>query len=516
MRTLEQFGQWADLFPETILLVDTDGVILAMNAAARRRLSSHEISAGQTTLLTMCAEPRGQLQEYLRACIRTRTFLPGAFSLVSANGEKTAYRAEGALYAAREEGAPAQLLLRLMPRESAASRFVALNQKIDELSREVERRRRVELALEDEHRHKDEFLAMLGHELRNPLAPIRAALELTAFPQCSDEMRQRAQDIMTRQVDHLTYLVDELLDVARIATGKITLNKVLVDVASIIERAAELCAPMMRENEQQLVIERAGEPLFVYGDVQRLTQTVGNLLNNAAKYTQSGGCIRVETLRRGDQVEIVVRDNGIGIHPTILPRIFDVFSQSARTLARSEGGLGVGLTLVRRLVEQHGGSVDAMSDGPGKGSEFRLALPLAAKPHDEERHAIADKPAAALPGRRILVVDDNPDAAETLGELLRLLGHETFIASNGEEGIASAVCHRPHAAFLDIGLPGMDGYMLARALRARPETAKMMLIALTGYGQSDDMQKTREAGFDHHLVKPARVDRINEVLASIG
>ncbi|HYD79513.1 MAG TPA: ATP-binding protein [Paucimonas sp.] len=515
MLSLKQFHQCVDVFPEAILLLDTDGVILALNPAARHQLTAYAIEAGQTSLTDICSESQEQINRYLRYCKRTKSFVPGVLTLISREGESVAFRAEGALYGLQEGMTPSQLLLRLTPKHVAESRFTVLNQQIVKLSREIEGRRRAELELMAEHRRKDEFLAMLGHELRNPLAPISAALELLAMPNTADATRQYAQDILGRQVDHLIRLVDELLDVARISTGKITLKMEAVEVNSVVYRAIELCEPLISEKAHRFSTELAPEPLYVRGDLQRLTQVVGNVLNNAAKYTERGGAIRLTVRKIDDRVEILVKDNGMGIHPAIMPRIFDVFSQSERSLARSEGGLGVGLTVVRQLVEQHGGSVTAFSEGLERGSEFRISLPLAPEQPAQDLPAPSSLPEVTGAGRAILVVDDNHDAAIMLAELLRLFGNDVTVATNGSEAIAAATQAKPSVIFLDLGLPGMNGFAVAKELRSALDATRTTLIAVTGYGQQEDVRKTREAGFDHHLVKPVDINRINNILSSL-
>jgi PAS domain S-box-containing protein len=367
--------------------------------------------------------------------------------------------------------------------------------------------------LEIEHQRKDEFLAMLGHELRNPLAPIKSALELQAMPNASDDIRYRAMGIMNRQITHLTRLVDELLDVGRISSGKIILQSEVLDIGTVIRRAIELTAPLIQEKRHTLISDIAPEVMHVKGDLHRLTQVVGNVLNNAAKYTEHNGTIHLSSRRVDEQVEISVQDNGMGIPAMLLPRVFDIFTQSERALARSEGGLGVGLTVVRRLVEQHSGTVTVYSDGPGKGSHFRILLPLASAPLQQHAH----QPASPITTdwRKILVVDDNNDAATMLAEMLRLLGNEVRVASAGEEAISMMNQEQPHVVLLDIGLPGMDGYAIARTLRANIVFTNVSLIAVTGYGQPEDLRKSREAGFDHHLVKPIDMNRLQKILAEI-
>ena len=367
--------------------------------------------------------------------------------------------------------------------------------------------------LEDEHRRKDEFLAMLGHELRNPMSAIKSALELQRAPQATAAMLERAGGVLHRQVRHLTRLVDELLDLSRISTGKISLRLEVLDVSRIIRDALELADPLLQEKRHRLVVEQAAEALQVNGDLHRLIQVIGNLLNNAAKYTQQNGTIHLATRRIGNDVQISVRDNGMGILPALLPRVFDIFTQSERALARSEGGLGVGLAVVHRLVQQHGGTVAVSSEGPGMGSEFRILLPLS----QTDAAMVPMSPASVVPGRRkILVVDDNEDAATMVAELLRALGNDVVIAFAGKEAIAVVERENPSVVVLDIGLPDMDGYMVARALRANAALPGLTLIALTGYGQPEDIRKSHDAGFDHHLIKPLDLDSLLGILAGIA
>tara|TARA_R100000306_G_scaffold59813_1_gene59200 strand:+ start:985 stop:2577 length:1593 start_codon:yes stop_codon:yes gene_type:complete len=508
-----QFHQFADVLPESVILVDTDGRVLALNKSAQRHLAPYNIQAGKSDLTVLCREGPEQILQYLRACSRTRSFIPGSLSFGETTGKTVIFRAEGALFAREGLKAPHQLLIRLQPREARGGRFIALNQQIKQLSLEVDRRRRAELQLLEEQRRKDEFLAMLGHELRNPLSPIKAALQLQNFANVSDDAKARSMDIVNRQVDHLTRLVDDLLDVARITRGMILLKSERLEVGSIIYRASELCQPVIQEKEQRLSIEMAGEPLYVQGDLQRLTQVVGNVLNNAAKYTQRGGSIQLIVLREDSYVNIVVADNGMGIDPALLPHVFDVFSQSERTIARSEGGLGVGLTIVKRIVEQHGGMVSVSSAGLGEGSEFRVVLPLGDAPPMPELPEQARLPNTGS-GLRVLVVDDNADAGLMLAELLRLTGYTVDLAENGQQALSAADTFAPDVILLDIGLPDMSGYDVARAIRSSAGRTNPLLVALTGYGQAEDIRKAMAAGFDHHLVKPADINRLMEILAA--
>jgi PAS domain S-box-containing protein len=355
------------------------------------------------------------------------------------------------------------------------------------------------------NRAKDEFMAMLGHELRNPLSPILTALQMMKLR--GDEVHGKERAIIERQVRHLARLVDDLLDVSRITRGKVELKKDRVLLGDIVTQAVEVASPLFEERVHRLFTEvPAG--LAVVGDEHRLTQVLSNLLTNAAKYTPPGGRIDVIAREEDGKAVIKVKDTGKGIPPDLLSRVFDMFVQGYRTPDRSGGGLGLGLSIVRMLVSMHGGEVTARSDGAGHGSEFEVTLPLdATTGHAEARPAANGGGAAARirPGRRVLVVDDNRDAAELLAEALRMEGYETQVAFDGPSALRLAAEFRPELAFLDIGLPVMDGYDLARRLRAM-EQGPLVLVAVTGYGQPSDRARSTEAGFDEHLVKPIGID----------
>jgi len=370
--------------------------------------------------------------------------------------------------------------------------------------------------LEHADRQKDEFLSMLAHELRNPLAPIRSAVAvLRRFKEVGHDA-QRAHDVIDRQVTHLARLVDDLLDVSRITRGKIVMKMETLDVQTVIATALETSRPHLEALSHQLNVQLPEAPLLVNADHARLAQVLANLLNNAAKFTPRGGTIWLSTTREADQAIFRVRDTGIGIPPEMLERIFELFTQVEQSLDRSQGGLGIGLTIVQRLVEMHGGRVEARSGGPGCGSEFTVRLPavaFAASPEPgEEPPSQVELTREAL---RVLVVDDNVDAADSLGWLLRLSGHNTKIAYDGPGAIEAALAFRPQALILDLGLPGLDGYHVARRLRQEPSVQSALFVALSGYGRDEDQRRSSEAGFDHHFIKPVDVNCLLEVL-SIG
>jgi two-component system, sensor histidine kinase len=374
---------------------------------------------------------------------------------------------------------------------------------------EVGRRER---ALEEADRRKDEFLATLAHELRNPLAPVVNALQILRL--APDEATSaRARAIMERQLRQLVRLVDDLLDVSRITTGKLTIKSQRFELGVAIHNAVETVSPLVTSMRHELDVEAACDHIFVEGDATRLSQVFANLLNNAAKYTPAGGRIVLRCELAGDGVVVSIRDNGIGIERGMLAPIFDMFAQADHSLERKTAGLGVGLTLARRLVELHGGRLEARSDGLGKGSEFVVRLPLAQRtPELGEASVMAAGASPAANAQRILLVDDNTDFSTSLAELLRAFGHDVRIAASGAEGLGVAADYRPKFGFLDIGMPGMNGYDLARAMRALPGGEAIVLTAVTGWGQEADRQRARESGFDHHLTKPVEVDRIRAIL----
>ena len=368
-------------------------------------------------------------------------------------------------------------------------------------------------ALREADRRKDEFLATLAHELRNPLAPIRNALEILRIAGSDPEKARKAREMMERQVSQMVRLVDDLLDVSRITTGKLTVRKAVIDLHGVVRDAVETARPFIESRRHALELELPGEPVLVEGDRTRLAQVFSNLLNNAAKYTEPGGRITLALARDAREAVVRVRDTGIGLSRESIADIFDMFVQVDRTLERSQAGLGVGLTLARRLVELHEGRIDVKSEGPGKGSEFVVRLPLSSS-----EEARAAQPAAAAgegAARRILLADDNVDFANSLAQLLAARGHDVRVAHDGATALAQAEEFAPQVAFVDIGMPKVHGYEVARRLRALPRTAGCLLVALTGWGQENDRKRSREAGFDRHLVKPVDPEQIEAILAGL-
>ncbi len=371
-------------------------------------------------------------------------------------------------------------------------------------------------ALQEAGHRKDEFLAMLAHELRNPLAPIRTAVQLLRLKELSEPHRNRARDVIERQVEHLVNLIDDLLDVSRITRGMITLQLEPVLIGAIVARAVETARPAIDAHRHVLEIDLPDELISVEGDKTRLVQVIANILHNAAKFMDPGGRIQLSVRREGPNVAIKISDVGIGIAPDLIPRIFELFTQVHSKSERAQGGLGIGLALVRRLTEMHGGSVSVHSDGPGRGAAFTVRLPVMASPlavlssQRKEPGVIPE-----VEPQRILVADDNHDAAEALSLQLQLAGHDVRTAHDGAEAVAIARTFDPDIVLLDLGMPKMDGYEAARELRLRSnEGRRLTLIALTGWGQQQDRDRTADAGFDEHLVKPVAEAQLFKALAA--
>jgi PAS domain S-box-containing protein len=408
-----------------------------------------------------------------------------------------------------KEGRPIDVSVTISPVRDETGTIVGASK----VARDITLQKQVQRELHEADERKNEFLAILAHELRNPLGPIRHAVKILRAHTPSPEELDWATNIIDRQTEHMTRLVEDLLDVSRISRGTIELRRERVDVAAIIKSAVEASSALMERNRHQIKVITPAQPLYVEGDVTRLTQVVTNLLDNAAKFTDPGGKVWLSGEREGDMAVIRVKDSGIGIPSEMLPRIFDMFTQSGKSLERSQGGLGVGLGLVERLVKLHGGTVTAYSAGAGHGSQFTIRLPLA-----PAQKGATERPEAPLRGAatrcRVLLVDDNVDSVDSLAMLLRMLGHECETASDGEAALKKAEEFRPDVAILDIGLPKVNGYDLAKQIRQRAWAKDVVLVALTGWGQAQHRLRSQESGFNHHLTKPVEFDVLQQILAA--
>ena len=492
-RRAELRSAWLASIVETsddaIITKRIDGLIVSWNPAAQRLLGySAEEIIGQSIMTIIPPELREEEKHIMERLRR---------------GERIEHFDTVRL---TKQGQHVELSLTISPLKNSEGEVVGASK----IARDVGRRKALEKRLLDEYRLKDEFLAMLAHELRNPLAPLRTASEILAQVPAKEASSELAVATINRQVTHLTRLVDDLLDVSRITQGRIHLLCDPIDLASVIAQAVETVEPQLREKQHRLsVIAATGyQPLYVNGDFARLVQCIGNVLSNAAKFTDPGGEISVRTREENSTAVVEISDNGIGIDPELLPKIFDLFVQGDRTLDRSEGGLGIGLAIVKRLVQMHDGEVTASSVGRGQGSTLEIRLPRVAKPHARSPAAPTFKPSA----RRVLIVDDNTDAANSLAALLNLKGHETRAVYSGREALECFESFKPDVALIDIGLPEMDGYELVRRLRASAKGMRPRLVALTGYGQTEDRERARAAGFDDHLIKPVGLPELEGAL----
>jgi PAS domain S-box-containing protein len=384
------------------------------------------------------------------------------------------------------------------------------------ISIDISERKRAAEALREADRKKDEFLATLAHELRNPLAPIRNAVQVLIAKGPAIPELQWARDVIERQVQLMSRLLEDLLDVSRISRNKLELRMERVPLAAVVEAATETSRPLIEAGRHKLAVQLPADPIWLQADPVRLAQVFANLLNNAAKYTEEGGQIWLTAELRGNEITVSVKDSGIGIAAEMLPHVFEIFSQAEPALVRAQGGLGIGLSLVKRMVELHNGNIEVRSDGLGRGSEFLVHLPVAgaplvpesAPPREDSEHEVRAK-------RRVLIVDDNRDSAESLAKLLRIMGHEVDTAHDGEQAVEMAGAMRPEVVLLDIGLPKMNGYAAANTIRQQPWGKNMILIAVTGWGQEEDKQKSKEAGFDEHMVKPIDVRSLMNFLSEL-
>jgi PAS domain S-box-containing protein len=489
-----------------IITIDEQGKVESFNPAAEKLFGYARAEViGQNVKLLMPEPYHGEHDGYIANYVRT-----GQAKIIGIGREVVGRRKDGSTF----------------PMELAVSAFhIGPRRFFTGIVRDITERKRLEHELRqrldelaEADRQKNEFLAMLAHELRNPLAPICNALHLIKMPGADRLTVDEARDMMERQTHHLVRLVDDLLDVSRIIRGNIELRKEPVDLAMAVTRAVETAHPVIDAHGHQLNVSLPEHPVFVEADLVRMAQIIANLLTNAAKYTDVAGRIWLTVEREDDHGVVRVRDSGIGIAPEFLPRIFDVFIQGDRSLARSQGGLGIGLTLVKRLVEMHGGTVAASSAGLGEGSEFVIRLPALSEAQirtTQERPGVQSHVIHA-PKRRVLVVDDNVDAAKSIAMILKLSGYDVHCVHDGPTALEAAQAYRPDVVVLDIGLPGMSGYEVAQRLRERPEFKRTPLVAVTGYGQDEDRRLSKEAGIDHHLTKPVDPSALQRFVASFN
>jgi PAS domain S-box-containing protein len=477
-----------DKIPVMITMYEPNAKVLRLNAAFEQTVGWSTRSAAGVSLMEECyPDPsyRGRVREFMQSC---------------------------------REG---WLDIRMRTRDGRDIETSWANVRLSDSTQigiglDITKRKRVEQALKEADRRKDEFLATLAHELRNPLAPIRIAVQLLRMAGPLSPTAEEARDMIDRQVSQMVRLVDDLLDVSRITRGKLDLRKEQVDVTTVVQSALETARPLIERAGHALTATLPPEPVFLEADPVRLSQVIANLLTNAAKYTNAGGQIWLAVERLSDEVSVAVKDTGIGIAAEHLPRLFEMFSQVAPALERSQGGLGIGLALVKGLVEMHGGSVAASSAGLGKGSQFVVRLPV----------CVGTAPSKGVPPgngegvfpatkKKILVVDDNRDAADSLATMLRLLGHEIHATHDGLEAVEAAGAFRPDVVLLDIGLPTLNGYEAARRIREQPWGRQMVLVAISGWGQEEDKRRACQAGIDHHMTKPVTLADLERILAGI-
>jgi PAS domain S-box-containing protein len=487
----ERMRSVVDHVVDGIISIDEHGTVLTYNPAAER-IFGYERSdvVGQNVKMLMPEPYQGQHDDYIANYLRT-----GQAKIIGIGREVVGRRKDGTIF----------------PMELAISVF-KLGEKryFTGIVRDITERKQLEQQLQqrlndlaEADRQKNDFLAMLAHELRNPLAPLRNALHLMKMPGANGDAVTQARDMMERQLHHLVRLVDDLLDVSRIIRDKIELRKEPVDLAIAVARAVETAQPVVETQGHQLTISLPNQPVWVEADLLRLAQVIANLLTNAAKYTDKAGHISIVVEREQEEGVIRVRDTGVGIPAELLPRIFELFVQADHTLARSQGGLGIGLTLVKRLVELHAGTVSVTSEGANKGTEFAVRLPLLSQEQAKEASGpIVRSHVTDALRKRVLVVDDNVDAAESIAMILRVSGYDVRCIHDGVSVLQAAKVYRPDIVVLDIGLPGMNGYDVAKQLRQQVEFRHTPLVAVTGYGQDEDRSRSHEAGFNLHMTKP--------------
>ena len=486
-----------------IITIDERGVVESFNPSAERLFSYQpEEVVGQNIKVLMGEPYHSKHDGYLANYMRT-----GQAKIIGIGRGVEGRRKDGSTFP-MDLGISEFLL-------GERRYFVGVVRDITERKQAEERLRQLAAELSEADRRKDEFLATLAHELRNPLAPICNGLELMKLAGGQTADVEQTRSMIERQITQMVRLVDDLMDVSRISRGKLELRKEQISLVAVLNSAVETSRPLIEAMGHEFTVTLPKQPLIVDADMTRLAQVFLNLLNNAAKYSARGGHIQLNVEREGSDVVVTVKDTGIGIAADQLPRIFEMFMQVDRSLEKSQGGLGIGLTLVKRLVEMHGGRVEAKSEGPGKGSEFVVRLPVVIEASKPQGSGGEEEPAAQKSSLRILIVDDNKDAADSLGILLRFMGNDTRTAYDGQEGVDVAAEFRPNVVLFDIGMPKLNGYEACRRIREQPWGNGVVLIAVTGWGQAEDRRRSHEAGFDHHMVKPVDPQTLMKMLAGL-
>lgn len=478
---------------DAIISKDFNGIIMTWNASAQRILGYTAEEAIGKHISLIIPEDRFEEETGIITSIRS--------------GRRVEHFETVRL---GKSGKLVNLSITVSPIRDASGKIVGASK----VARDITERIEIENALRESERRKDEFLAILAHELRNPLAPLRNALAIFRSGKANEGTQAQAREMMERQINQMVRLVDDLMDISRITRDKIQLQKEHIKLDVLLQNAVETAQPIIDSFGHYLKLNLPPEPVYIDGDMVRLAQVFSNLLNNAAKYTRRGGNILISGRREGDNVIIHVTDSGIGISAELLPRVFDMFLQADSAIERSHGGLGIGLTLVRKLVEMHGGRVEAFSEGENKGSDFIVTLPASSSQVSEasdNKIKSEDKPV----GTRVLVIDDNVDSARTLGWMLELQGHDIQLAFNGKDAMAAAEKFQPRIVMTDIGLPGITGYELCALMREIPGMKDAVFIAQTGWDQEKHKRQSKEAGFDYHLIKPVEMNKLEQLLTSI-
>lgn len=502
-----------DSFPESLLAINLNGGILRAGSTAARMLGIKARELPDYSLAQLAADSKQHLDNCLKLWAGSTTYAPAALRLRKATGEHVTVVCDGARYTA--SGARPVILLRLRGQDITKNKFTELNRQVVALEAEVARRLRAEQKLLEADRRKDEFLAMLAHELHNPLAPIVNSLQLLRLSSDPSQALDNCRAMMERQVKQLTRIVDDLLEVSRWTRGVTELRPQVVSLSGIVQDAVATSKPLITAAGHSLELKLPPHELFVYGDPARLVQAVSNLLNNAAKYTPSGGRIELLVGAEAGKAQLQVADSGMGIDSSMLERIFDLFARADNSLEQAGGGLGIGLTLVRQIVEAHSGTVSAYSEGKNRGSRFMVRLPLHQQAFSPMLDAGPTRPSPSLMGLRILIVDDNRDAANSMAAMLGMLGNDVQAVYGGHEAVVEVTAFVPEVIFLDIAMPGMNGYETCRRIRAATtQGCRPVIVALTGFGQQSDRLHIREKGFDEYLVKPVSMEILQGVLAA--